>query len=130
MIGYPYTYGDDLSIENSILNVKELIRDYGLLLIFLTISSLPAYGVDPKNPHGLKQPEWIRQSDIIYPDNKKSPLMKPILPLSRFMKSKVNGFLFLFSSIYITMTAASGGNPILITASFLILAYILGVKFE
>ena len=124
MIGYPYDYGDNLTPEERFLNFKTFVVSYGLLILVLALKASPAFSADPPKdspPSGLGFK--LEDKTLVIPDESKKPA---IIPPSKFMNSKINGGLTLFSILYIALQTAYNSNGLLVGATFLLIAYAIG----
>ena len=123
MIGFPYTYGDELSEEKAIQNLKLFIKKYGPTLCvngLLILLSKSAYAVDNKKPAPTP-------GDVV-PAPADPPVFKPLIPPTGFIHSRTWGICGVGAITWICITAASTGNPALIFACSSLLLYAIGAN--
>jgi hypothetical protein len=123
MIGFPYSYGDELSEEEALENFKLFLKNYGATLCVngvLFFLSKAAYAVD-KTPASPGKPGEV----VPAPD---SPVFAPLVPPTSVIYSKPWGICGVGAIAWICITAASTGNPALIIACSSLLLYGIGAK--
>lgn len=92
MIGFPYTYGDELSEEKAIQNFKLFIKKYGPTLCvngLLILLSKSAYAVDNKKP--APTPGTDPKPGDVVPAPADPPVFKPLVPSTDFIHSRTWG---------------------------------------
>ena len=123
MIGFPYSYGDELSEEEALENFKLFLKNYGATLCVngvLFFLSKAAYAVD-KTPAPPGKPGEV----VPAPD---SPVFAPLVPPTSVIYSKPWGICGVGAIAWVCITAAGTGNPALIIACSSLLLYGIGAK--
>lgn len=123
MIGFPYSYGDELSEEEALENFKLFLKNYGATLCvngILFFLSKAAYAVD-KTPAPPGKPGEV----VPAPD---SPVFAPLVPPTSVIYSKPWGICGVGAIAWVCITAAGTGNPALIIACSSLLLYGIGAK--
>lgn len=123
MIGFPYSYGDELSEEEALENFKLFLKNYGATLCVngvLFFLSKAAYAVD-KTPAPPGKPGEVLPA----PD---SPVFAPLVPPTSVIYSKPWGICGVGAIAWVCITAAGTGNPALIIACSSLLLYGIGAK--
>lgn len=53
-MGFPYDYGDGLSNEEALVNVKSFVKIYGVSIVIIGLSAYPAFAKDVQSTRAPK----------------------------------------------------------------------------
>ena len=123
MIGFPYTYGDDLSVGKAKENQKLFFKKYGSIIAINSVLFILA-----NNANAQDNVPTVPKKEVEAPKSTPSPVFKPILPPSRVIGSKTWSVTGVFAITWICVTAAATGNPSLLIACGSLISYATGAK--
>ena len=123
MIGFPYTYGDNLSASEAKENQKSFLKKYGSVIILNS-----ALFILTNNANAQDNIPTVPKKGVEAPKPTPSPVFKPILPPSRVIGSKAWSASGVLAISWICVTAAATGNPALLIACGSLVSYAIGAK--
>lgn len=123
MIGFPYTYGDDLSVDEAKENQKLFFKKYGTVIIINSVLFILS-----NNANAQDNIPTVPKKEVEVPATTPSPVFKPILPPSSVIGSKAWSVSGVLAISWICVTAAATGNPALLIACGSLVSYATGAK--
>lgn len=127
MIGFPYTYGDELTNEESQKNFKLFLKTYGPTLCMnglLILLSQSAHAVDKPVQTPTPKPDGA----VVPKADPSTPVFAPIIPPTDLVHSKGWAFSGVGVLAWLCISAASTGHPALLVACSTVLLYIVGAR--
>lgn len=123
MIGFPYTYGDNLSVDKAKENQKLFLKKYGSVIVINSVLFILA-----NNANAQDNIPNVTRKGVKEPKPTPSPVFKPILPPSGVIGSKAWSASGILSISWICVTAAATGNASLLIACGSLISYAIGAK--
>lgn len=123
MIGFPYTYGDSLSVSKAKENQKSFFKKYGSAIVINGALLIITNSANAQDNIPI-----VPQKGVEAPKPAPSPVFKPIIPPSGVIGTKAWSVTGVISIVWICTTAAATGNPALVFACGSLVNYAIGAK--
>ena len=123
MAGFPYTYGDTLSVFEAKENQKSFFKKYGSVIILNS-----ALFILTSTANAQECPAVPKNGVVETPKPTPSPIFKPVLPPSGVVNSKCWSVGGIGAIAWICITAAATGDPSLVFACASLVNYAIGKK--
>lgn len=125
MIGFPYTYGDDLSIDQARENTKLFLKNHGSTIIINSVLFIVTKQVNAEDACPVPTVPDAPKPGVVAnaPKPAAPPVFKSLLPPTGVINSPMWGGAGIISISWLCITAAVTQNPALLFACGSLVTY-------